>query len=96
MYAISVMVEIAPEHVEDYKNAALAHADNSRTNETGCLGFAVFRSQDKPNRFYLHEVYESRAAVEEVHNKTPYMAEFRTRTAPWVLSKELETWESAE
>ncbi len=96
MYAISVMVDIDPDHAEDYKNAAMAHADNSRTNETGCLGFAVFRSCDKPNRFYLHEVYENRAAVEEVHNKTPYMAAFKALTAPWVLGKELETWESAE
>lgn len=96
MYAISVMIEVDPAHAEDYKDAALAHADNTKTNEKGCLGFAVFRSRDKPERFYLHEVYESKAAVDEVHNKAAYMAEFGALTAPWVRSKSIETWENAE
>ena len=96
MYAISVMFDIEPDHIEDFKAAALAHADNSKTNEKGCLGFAVFQSYDREDRFYFHEVYESKAAVDEVHGKAPYLAEFGRITKPWILKKELETWESAE
>ena len=96
MYAISVMMDIDPDHVEDFKAAALAHADNTKTNETGCLGFAVFQSTSRPDRFYLHEVYVNKEAVEQVHSKAPYMADYRNTTSGWVLTKELETWETAE
>lgn len=96
MYAISVMIDVDPAHAEDYRKATLAHASNTKTREKGCLSFTVFRSPERPDRFYLHEVYENKAAVDDVHSKAPYLAEFSALTSPWVVAKVLETWESAE
>lgn len=96
MYAISVMMEIKAERVEDFKAAVLAHADNTKTNESGCLGFAVFQAEGRPELFYLHEVYVNKQAVEQVHKKAPYLAAFGEATKDWVLNKDLKTWETAE
>lgn len=94
MYALSVMFDIAPERSGEFKEAALAHAANSKKNEPGCLDFAVFQSADRPDRFYFHEVYESREALEEVHNKAAYMAAFGATVRDWILRKDKEAWET--
>jgi autoinducer 2-degrading protein len=96
MYALSVMLSIDPAHCEEFRHAALRHAGNTKTNETGCLIFDVFVAQDNPNRFYFHEVYVNKAAVEEVHNKAPYLAEFRKKIGDWVLSQEILAWTHAD
>lgn len=96
MYALSVMFIIDSARSADFKEAALRHAANSKTNETGCLGFDVFVAENDPNRFYFHEVYVNKAAVEEVHNKALYMAEFAKKTKDWILSREILYWNSAD
>lgn len=96
MFAISVVLEVKPAHVEEFKAAALRHAHNSKTNETGCLGFDVFVSTDSPSKFYFHETYVNKAAVDDVHAKAPYLKEFGELTADWIVSKELHTWNSVE
>jgi len=94
MYAISVMFDIDPEHAADFKAAALTHARNSTTQEPGCLVFEVFQSTERTNRFYLHECYVDKAAVTDVHQKAPYMQEFRQKTGGWIKSKQIEHWTS--
>ena len=96
MYAISVILDVDPAHVDEFKATALAHAQNSKSNEQGCLEFSVFQSAERPDRFYFHEVYIDKAAVTEVHHKAPYMAEFSKKTEPWVRSKTHGFWESLE
>ena len=96
MYALSVMFVIDPAHAQDFKEASLRHATNTKTNETGCLGFDVFVSESDPSRFYFHELYANKAAVEEIHNKAPYMAEFGQKTCDWIRSREILFWNSAE
>lgn len=96
MYAISVIFEIAPDRVDDFKAAALAHAVNSKSNEPGCLAFDVFWSAEQPGRFYFHECYTDKAAVEEVHNKASYFAEFGKKVAPWIVKKERHVWDSLD
>lgn len=96
MYALSVMFAIDPAHADDFKEAALRHAANTKTNETGCLGFDVFVSETDPTRFYFHEIYANKAAVEEIHNKATYPAEFGQKTRDWITSREKFSWNSAE
>lgn len=96
MYALSVMLTIDPAHVEDFKAAALRQAANTKANETGCLAFEVFVSADDPTRFYLHEAYVNKAAVDDIHDKSPYMAEFRKTTQNWVVARERLCWNSAD
>jgi quinol monooxygenase YgiN len=90
------MFRIDPAHSGEFREAALRHAGNCRTNETGCLVFDVFTAEDDPNRFYFHEVYANKAAVTDVHNKAPYLADFRKKTGDWILSQEFVTWLSVD
>lgn len=92
MYALSVVIKVDPAHSEEFKKAALQHAANTKTNETGCLGFDVFAAEDDPSLFYFHEVYSSKSAVTDVHNKAPYMAEFSQKTGGWIVSRDLRAW----
>ena len=94
MYAISVILDVDPAHVDEFRAAALTHAHNTKSNERGCVDFSVFQSAERPDRFYFHELYVDKAAVTEVHNKAPYMAEFGQKTAPWIVSKTLEFWQN--
>ena len=96
MYALSVMFTIDPAHANDFREAALRHAANTKTNETGCLGFDVFVAENDPNCFYFHEVYVSKSAVEDIHRKAPYMAEFGRKTQSWIRSRELLSWSGVE
>ena len=95
MYTISVILDIDPDHIEDFKAAALLHAHNSKTHEPGCLVFDVFQSTERPDRFYLHERYEDKAAWAEVHQKAPYLEEYRKKTGGWVKGKHIEHWFSS-
>ena len=96
MYVLSVMLEIDPVHREAFKTAALTHAANTRTLEKGCLGFEIYESPNDPTRFYLHEVYADKAAVTEVHDKSPSLAEYAAKTAGWVRNRVREEWNSVE
>lgn len=93
MLNVSVMVEVYPEFVEQYREAALRHANNSFTKEEGCLGFAVHVHENDPNRFFLYESYRSPKDFEEVHKVAPYLAEFGKLTATWTKSKEIVIWD---
>ena len=93
MIAISVMVEIHPEFSEKYRAAALRHANNSLTNEKGCLTFNVHAHPEDPNRFFLYEAYASEKDLKEVHQVAPYLAEFRELTTAWVKNKEIVVWQ---
>jgi len=96
MYAISVILDIDPDHIEDYKAAALLHAHNSKTQEPGCLAFEVFQSTERPDRFYLHERYADKAAFTDVHQKTSSLEEYRKKTGGWVKGKHIEHWISVK
>lgn len=93
MLAISVTVDVYPEFVEQFMEAALRHANNTYTKEEGCLGFAVHRHEKDPNRFFFYESYRSRKDFEEVHKVAPYLAEYGKLTAPWTKSKEILVWD---
>lgn len=96
MYAISVIFEVDPAHLEDFRAAALHHADCSRTREPDCLGFGVFQSAERPDLFYFHELYADKAAVSEVHDKAPYKEEFGRKTEGWIRARRISFWNGAE
>lgn len=93
MFTVSVMVTVHSEYREQYREAALRHANNTFTREEGCLGFAVHAHESDPDRFFLYESYRSRKDFEEVHKVAPYLAEFVKLTAPWTKTKEIAIWD---
>lgn len=93
MRNISVMVTVRPEFADQYREAVLRHANNSLTNEEGCIGFAVHQHESDPCRFFLYESYRSPKDFEEVHKVAPYLAEFGNLTGPWVKDKKIVVWD---
>ena len=96
MFAISVFFEIDPAHSAEFAKLSLRHAENTLKNEDGCLDFRILQSPDNPDSFYFHEAYKDRAAVEDVHMKTEYLAAFFVATEPWIVKKEMKFWNGAK
>ena len=91
MRAISAIITVKPEHVEDFTSFALSHAEKSKQEE-GCLGFDVFRCPDAPEKFYFHETYKDQAAIDS-HGKTPHFALFQEKSGLWAVDKDIVIWE---
>lgn len=92
MYVITVTFEIDPEHLESFRPLMQKQADNSLKNEAGCQQFDVCYSTTISNHCFLYEKYDDRAAF-DVHLAQDYFAEFDAAVTPWVLKKEVHTWE---
>jgi (4S)-4-hydroxy-5-phosphonooxypentane-2,3-dione isomerase len=71
MYVIVVSLESKPEHHQDFIKAALQDAHDSSLNEPGTQRFERLQDGSHPNRFYLSEAFEERAAF-EAHESGPY------------------------
>ena len=74
MIAISVIFEVDPAHKEEFLTLSLAHAQNAKTREEGCLDFRIFRSQEK--------LYERAAALTDKSLDEKRHRVFTVRTAP--------------
>lgn len=91
MHVVLVKFQVHPEQADSFRAAVLKHANNSLTNEPGCLQFDVSTDPDDATRFLLYEVYEDAAAF-ELHTQAAYLAEFGAKIEPWLVSRELTCW----
>ena len=64
MYVVAVDFNIYPEQVEAFMPLMMAQARNSLANEPGCHVFDVCQGQEAPEKIFLYEVYDDRAAFE--------------------------------
>jgi quinol monooxygenase YgiN len=71
VYIIVVSLEIKPEHRQDFIKAALQDGQDSTLNEPGTRRLELVQDESNPNRFYLSEAYEDKAAF-EAHASGPY------------------------
>jgi (4S)-4-hydroxy-5-phosphonooxypentane-2,3-dione isomerase len=89
MHIVHVFVRVKPEHIDDFRQATIENATNSR-REPGIARFDVIQQADDPSRFVLVEVYRNVDATAR-HKETAHyhawiarvgdmMAEPRTRT----------------
>ena len=82
MYALGVVIQIQPEHREEFIEAMLDDARNSVNVEPGCVRFDVLQDENDPNRIYLYEVYRDPAAF-EAHTQTPHLIRWRETVKDW-------------
>ncbi|NLI17949.1 MAG: antibiotic biosynthesis monooxygenase [Actinomycetales bacterium] len=75
----AVHVVVMPEHVEAFVAATLDNHRNS-VQEPGNLRFDVLRSASQPDRFLLHEVYETQEAA-DAHKRTAHYLRWREAVA---------------
>ena len=68
---------------EEVQELLLTNVTRVREGEPGNLAFAVHRSTDNPNEFWLYETWESEEAV-EAHESGPAFQEYKEKLRPMV------------
>lgn len=91
MFVVTVEFTVKPEAVEDFRKAVRQQAKNSLQHEEGCRRFDVCFDDERPERVFLYEVYDDRAAFDR-HCATDYFAKFREASAPMLADRSLRTW----
>ncbi|MGO1120550.1 putative quinol monooxygenase [Rhodovibrionaceae bacterium A322] len=92
MFVVTVSFNLKPEHVDAFDRRIRQQARDSLEKESGCLVFDVCQDRDRPDRFFLYEVYAS-AEDFETHKTLPHFLAFSEEVAPWVKSKDLACWQ---
>ena len=94
MYVVTVTFEVAPAAASDFLAAVRRQAENSLSREPGCRRFDVCVDPAQPQRVFLYELYDDRAAF-DAHLGSPHFEAFDAEVAPLTRGKRVETWELA-
>ncbi len=95
MYVVTVLFEVAPEHLQDFRSAIREQASNSLTREDACHQFDVCFDPEQPTRCFLFEKYADRNAF-ETHLASDHFQQFDVIVAPWIQSKQVHTWQQEQ
>lgn len=90
-YIVTVEFEISAPHLASFMAHMLANARESVRVEPGCRQFDVCRDPGAPNRIFLYEAYDDRAAF-DAHLASPHFKAFDSQVAGWILSKRVATY----
>ena len=88
MLALTVEFRIKPNHVADFERAMLENARASRETEPGCRQFDVCRDPDDACAFFLYELYDDEAAIEN-HTKSSHYRKVNDVIADWIEAKKV-------
>lgn len=91
MFVVVVFFEARPEHVADFKSSILENAAASVRDEPGCRQFDVAQDADKPEQFFLYEIYDDETAF-KAHIETAHFKSFDAASAAWVADKKVMTY----
>jgi quinol monooxygenase YgiN len=72
-----------PGKADEVLDLLLTNPRRIEAGEPGNLAFAVHRSNDDPNEFWLYETWESQEAV-EAHESGPVFTSYKDRLRPLV------------
>lgn len=87
-FVLIVDLEINPEHIDVFLQAANGQAENSVRLEPGCHRFDIVRSREQPHKVTHYEVFEDEAAF-QTHAQMPHTAAFGARIQPWLVGVEM-------
>lgn len=79
MYVACITVRVKLEYVGQFIEATLENARNSR-QEPENVRFDVLQAEDDPTRFFLYEVYRTKAGS-AAHKQTPHYLTWRDTVA---------------
>jgi autoinducer 2-degrading protein len=91
MHVVAVVFEAVAGHESDLEGALITQARDSLDREEGRLRFDVARDPARKGRFYLYEIYRTRADF-DVHLASPHFLRFDKNVGPWTLHKTVEHW----
>lgn len=79
MYIVSVTIFVKPENVQQFIEATLDNARNTR-KEPGNVRFDVLQAEDDPTHFQLYEVYHQKEGF-VAHQQTEHYARWKQTVA---------------
>ena len=82
MYVVSVTVNVKPESVEQFVEATLDNARNTR-QEPGNVRFDVLQAEEEPTRFLLYEAYRGKDDF-AAHQQTEHYLRWKQTVADWM------------
>lgn len=94
MYVITVEFTIHLEHLAAFMTLMLENASLSRETEPGCRRFDVCFDPQQPERVFLYEIYDDRAAF-EAHLATAHFKSFDSAVKTMVAAKAIRALELA-
>ena len=83
---VLVEIDLIDGRKADFMPIMRAQAQNSLVREKACHRFDICLSEEMPNRLFLYEVYDDRAAF-EAHLATPHFLEFDAAVAGMIAAK---------
>ncbi|WP_085034747.1 putative quinol monooxygenase [Ensifer aridi] len=91
-YVVVVEFLVRGDFLNQFREAVMENAATSLRDEPGCSVFDVCQVSEQPERIHLYEVYGSRADF-DFHLKSAHFLSFSDASQPWVLEKEVQTFE---
>ena len=91
MHVVTVLFETTQEDAEQFGKAVMRQAQNSLTKEEGCQRFDVCQDPTAPNRYFLYEIYDDKAAF-VLHLESDHYLDFDAKTRGWVTLKHPQVW----
>ena len=82
MYVVSVTVNVKPSFVEQFVEATLDNARNTR-QEPGNVRFDVLQAEEEPTRFLLYEAYRGKDDF-TAHQQTEHYLRWKQTLADWM------------
>jgi autoinducer 2-degrading protein len=83
MYVVCVTVFVKPANVEQFIEATLDNARQTR-REGGNVRFDVLRGEDDPAQFLLYEAYKSKEDFVK-HQQTEHYLRWKQTVADWMV-----------
>lgn len=80
MYVVCVRVHVVPDGIDEFIEATLANARETR-EEPGNARFDLLRQTEDPARFFLYEVYRDEEGF-KAHQRTSHYLAWRERVTP--------------
>ena len=90
MHAVIVKFEARPGRAAELRELLLKQAANSLAREPGCRVFDAAASPERPDEFWLYELYDDEDAF-RAHRQTEHYLRFARETAPMIREKTVTT-----
>ncbi len=87
-FVVTVDFRLKPGAIGAFRKLIDSNAADSCRLEPGCRRFDVLVHEKDPERIFLYEIYDDRAAF-DAHLKTAHFDIFNRMSAEFVLSKEI-------
>ena len=85
MFVVCVTVFVKPPNVEQFIDATLDNARNTR-RESGNVRFDVLRGEEDPTQFLLYEAYHSKDDFVK-HQQTEHYLRWKQAVADWMAKR---------